>query len=148
MPAEFSWARKRPEQLSLMQYNLQLERSYAKGTYRYMYSSITVANYFLSKGWEEHVAITPMKLLKLVYVAHGWYLGGTGEPLIHDPIMAWRYGPVIPSLYHEVKKYRSRGITSKIRSAFSSVFEERLDDDAASFLDMIWQLRIPLQIDQ
>ncbi len=104
-----------------------------------MYSSITVANHFLRKGWAEHIPITPMKILKLVYVAHGWHLGWKEKPLIYDPIMAWRYGPVIPNLYHEVKEYRSRGITSKIRSAFESVYKQRLDDDTASFLNMIWE---------
>ena len=103
-----------------------------------MYSSITIANYFLRRGLDERIGISPMKILKLVYVAHGWYLGALGEPLIHDPIMAWRYGPVIPELYYHVREYRSRNITEEIRSAFRSVNEERVGDAARSLLDAVW----------
>ena len=49
--------------------------------------------------------ISPMKIQKLVYLAHGWYLAVKGKPLIDDPIQAWHYGPVIPNLYQEFKKY-------------------------------------------
>lgn len=51
---------------------------------------------------------TPMQLLKLVYVAHGWMLGLYGRPLIVDDVEAWMYGPVIPTLYKEIKHYRDQ----------------------------------------
>ncbi|MCY4292405.1 MAG: DUF4065 domain-containing protein [Roseovarius sp.] len=41
-----------------------------------------------------------MKLLKLVYMAHGWCLAILDRPLIMDRIEAWDYGPVIPAVYH------------------------------------------------
>jgi len=63
--------------------------------------SAAVANYFLDLGLRESIPITPLKLQKLVYFAHGWYLGFTGEPLLNEGIQAWEYGPVIPSLYHD-----------------------------------------------
>ena len=46
-----------------------------------------------------------MKLLKLVYIAHGWHLGLLKTPLINEPAQAWKYGPVIPSLYRYYKTY-------------------------------------------
>lgn len=51
-----------------------------------------------------------MQLQKLVYLCHGWVLGGTGEALIMDRIEAWDYGPVIPNLYHHYKKYKGNAI--------------------------------------
>jgi uncharacterized phage-associated protein len=76
------------------------------------YSAKTIANYFISKAKSESKTdLTPMKLLKLVYVAHGWHLALTGKPLIFESIDAWKYGPVIDSLYHEFKKYKNNPIT-------------------------------------
>ncbi|PHX37099.1 hypothetical protein AO284_29240, partial [Pseudomonas sp. NZIPFR-PS2] len=33
-------------------------------------------------------------------------------PLMDDHFARWQYGPVIPSLYHELKSYGSRPVTS------------------------------------
>ena len=49
---------------------------------------------------------TPMHVLKLVYLAHGWMLGLYSEPLINESAEAWRYGPVVPSVYHCYKSFR------------------------------------------
>ena len=36
-----------------------------------MYPSLVVSNFFINKSIEEGVELTPMKLLKLVYITHG-----------------------------------------------------------------------------
>ena len=64
-----------------------------------------VANFFLEKAEEEKRPITQMKLLKLVYIAYGWVLALTDRKLFEEKVMAWPHGPVIPSLYHEFKKF-------------------------------------------
>lgn len=64
-----------------------------------------VANYFLDIAKREKASITSMKLQKLVYVSHGWFLALVDLPLINEPVEAWQYGPVIPSLYQEFKEY-------------------------------------------
>jgi uncharacterized phage-associated protein len=64
--------------------------------------------------------LTPMQLLKLVYIAHGWMLGLHGRPLINDRIEAWQYGPVIPALYQHVRKYKGYPVSRKIVSFFES----------------------------
>ena len=48
---------------------------------------------------------TPMHVLKLVYLCHGWMLGIHGDPLISEPVEAWPYGPVVPTLYHRYKRF-------------------------------------------
>ncbi|MBB4842494.1 putative phage-associated protein [Paucibacter oligotrophus] len=52
-------------------------------------------------------SLTPMQLLKLVYIAHGYMLGQHGRPLLDEPVQAWQYGPVVPSVYRAIKDYRS-----------------------------------------
>ncbi len=70
------------------------------------YSPHSVANWFLKREQMDQ-----MKLHKLVYFAHGWNLGLFGEPLINEEIEAWKYGPVVPSLYHQFKSFGSAPIT-------------------------------------
>lgn len=67
---------------------------------------LNISRYFLEAAQRDHVLdMTPMKILKLVYIAHGWHLGFLDEPLIAENAQAWQYGPVVPSVYHEFKKY-------------------------------------------
>ena len=68
------------------------------------YSAKQVGNYFLSK----YKNITPLKLQKLVYIAHGWHMAfhGPENPLVSDEnVEAWKHGPVYPSLYHHFKDF-------------------------------------------
>ena len=67
------------------------------------YTASHVANYFLRQGKKERREITHIKLQKLVYVAYGWCWEILSRPLFHDRIEAWKYGPVVPNLYHEFK---------------------------------------------
>lgn len=69
------------------------------------YNPAAVANRFLAYGNDNDRLLSPMQVLKLVYIAHGWYLAGTDEPLIDEEVQAWKYGPIVPSLFHEFKEY-------------------------------------------
>lgn len=80
-----------------------------------MYSSLHIAKKYLELGrhaQDRH--LTPMKLLKLVYIAHGWMLGLYGRPLVTEDIEAWQYGPVIPELYREMKMYGNQPVSDLI----------------------------------
>ena len=52
------------------------------------------------------IETTPMHVLKLAYFSHGWMLGLHDQTLIHEPVEAWQYGPVIPSVFHRYKAFR------------------------------------------
>lgn len=80
-----------------------------------MNDSRTIANEFIELARDKG-GLTPMQLLKLVYIAHGWSLGLYGRPLIDDEVQAWQYGPVIPSLYEAVRDYRDKPLTRPVRS--------------------------------
>ena len=116
------------------------ERRYFMGT---SYDSKAIANYFIDKG-----DITPMKLQKLVYFAHGWHLGLSDNALIDEDVQAWNYGPVIESLYHEFKMYGNNPINSRAQNlevkgpklciSFPEIPVE--DSQTRNFLDKIWEV--------
>lgn len=76
----------------------------------FMYQSLQIAKIILDLAKQENSVLTPMQLIKLVYLSHGWMLGLHSKPLINEEVEAWKYGPVIPKLYHEIKHYRSQPV--------------------------------------
>lgn len=76
-----------------------------------METAIAVANTFIGFSLADRIPVTNMKVQKLVFFAHGWYLGNTGEPLIEETFEAWPWGPVIYPLYCTFKDYRAEPIT-------------------------------------
>src|ERR1700733_1999294 len=76
-----------------------------------MHSSIEVANKLLELARDEKKTLTPMQLIKLVFLCHGWMLGLYGRHLISDSVEAWHYGPVLPKLYQKIKQFRSNPVT-------------------------------------
>src|SRR5688572_9338191 len=107
-----------------------------------MFSPIAIANYFIAKSLESGKDLTPMKLVKLVYLAHGWYLGLTSKPLISEAVQAWKYGPVINSVYHTFKKYGNDQILALDNdfSSFQFAPPQVEDGNIKSYLDKIWDV--------
>ena len=101
------------------------------------YSPHIIANYFIGLSLQTGKDLTPMKLVKLVYISHGWYLGITNKPLIIEGVQAWKYGPVVNSIYHDFKHYGNQQITSMVATPFQS--ENIIPDDIA-FLNKIWDV--------
>lgn len=54
--------------------------------------------------------ITNLKAQKLLYYAQGVSLAKTGKPLFDDDFYAWQHGPVIPTLYQQLKQFGSSQI--------------------------------------
>jgi uncharacterized phage-associated protein len=77
---------------------------------RVPYRAKTIALFFLELGEKDRIPISPMKLQKLIYFAHGWCLAITGQPLIEESIEAWRYGPVISNIYYWFRKFGANPI--------------------------------------
>jgi uncharacterized phage-associated protein len=90
------------------------------------YRATTVANEFFELAHAAGRRLTPMQYVKLTYIAHGWSLALFGRPLIREPVEAWKYGPVIPTLYRELKHFGSGPVTTPpVQSIFGS--KEPLD---------------------
>ncbi len=109
-----------------------------------------VANAFLDLQANDHSEfprIDPMKLQKLTYYAHAWWLAHTGQPLFDDDIEAWPWGPVIRNLYNEFSEFGSRPIAGKKATELIAsgnlnfVFKvpEEPDEKVKSFLKSVWE---------
>ena len=74
------------------------------------YKSSHVANAFLEQAQRDDVKISPLKLQKLIYYLHGWFLATQNEPVVGERFEAWPYGPVLSSIYHDFKRFGSKSI--------------------------------------
>ena len=72
--------------------------------------SFFIAEHVLWYRDRNSIVTSPMQLLKLIYISHGWMLGIYNKPLIRDRVEAWQYGPVIPDVYHLYKRYGRENI--------------------------------------
>ena len=103
---------------------------------RNAYSPLAVAKFFLQQGRGD-ADLTPMKLIKLVYIAHGWHMAVTNESLIAENAEAWPYGPVVPSVYEHYKTYGKDRIPSQEANHLST--EVKQDDSTTrTLLDIVW----------
>lgn len=107
-----------------------------------MQDPLSVANFFVKKSFEKGVELTPMKLVKLVYIAHGWHLGITNRPLLTEVPQAWQYGPVVPCVYHSFKQYGNKQITQ----VYSMLTQKGLltpdvsDESIELLLNKVWDI--------
>ncbi len=79
------------------------------------YSVEAVANFFIEKSLKTETPLSNMHLQKMVFFAHAAYFKLHQKPLFSDPVVAWQHGPVVVSLYHELKQYESGKVTELIQ---------------------------------
>jgi uncharacterized phage-associated protein len=70
-----------------------------------------VANEIVELAKGARNPVEPLKLQKLAFFAHGWHLALYERPLLDEEVQAWKFGPVIPSVYHSFKRYGNKPIT-------------------------------------
>ena len=114
-----------------------------------------IANYFIQKGIDTSNKVTMLKLLKLVYIAHGYSLALLNRSLLnpnYDIVEAWQYGPVVPSLYHTLKSNGAKELDKTISiPKFTSVgcefIESKIEDgdeELQEVLNFVWERYSPL----
>jgi uncharacterized phage-associated protein len=101
------------------------------------YSPLAAANYFL----QHHPPIDHMKLQKLVYCAHGWWLATDQQgSLLNERPQVWKFGPVFPSLYRALRPFGAQPISNpQSRTPFEEPDAVHVDDLLVHrLLDWIW----------
>lgn len=111
-------------------------------------NALSIANYFLDIALRNGTKIKPLKLMKLVYIAHGYMLALLDKSFLNprfDVVEAWKYGPVIPSVYHSFKVYKDGPITEKTivlatedNGAPTFVEPTLSDENAKKVCEFVW----------
>lgn len=116
-------------------------------------NAISIANYFIDKSNSDpnsKYPLTLLRLVKYVYIAYGFALAILKKKIIDerfDKVEAWKYGPVIPSVYHTFKHNKNNPITEK---SSIPIFEENdgelffrepkiEDKEIIILLDFVWE---------
>ena len=101
-------------------------------------TALEVAKYLLSKANFDGESITNLKMQKLLYYAQAWYLVNYSLPLFSDPIMAWKFGPIVESTYHHFKRFRYL----PIQFANREKIEEKIPEREKKYLDEFYHVYI------
>ncbi len=73
--------------------------------------AMDLAKYIVAYEKENNRKIDNLRLQKLLYFVQAKFLNTIGEPIFDERIEAWTYGPVVPDVYHEFKKYSKSDIS-------------------------------------
>lgn len=112
--------------------------------------AIAIANYFIGKAnADTQHQLTLLRLVKYVYIAYGFAMAILDRIIIDkrfDVVEAWKYGPVIPSVYHSFKHNGNSPITTPCQivrdeqSDGTLIFEtpQVTDPEIMKVLDFVW----------
>ncbi len=89
-------------------------------------SSQVVANEFLRLARSEERNLTNMQVQKLVFLAQGYCLALLDRPMYYHNTHAWQWGPVVPKLYKDLRKYGSGIVMENVPSPS----DESIDPDS------------------
>lgn len=101
------------------------------------YDAATVANRLIELAATQNKKLTPMQLIKLSYIAHGFSLAIHKRPLLDESVEAWKYGPVVPSLYKRLKKHGSAPVGEPV-SVWSFGSGEKLEAEDRDLIDLVF----------
>ena len=97
-------------------------------------TALQVADRIVRWAQSDGTQITPLQVQKLTYLCQGWALGLDHGPLFTDDVEAWRYGPVVSSVYHALKQYGGQPVQRPISEvAFP------MSDDDERVIRIVWK---------
>lgn len=107
-------------------------------TMRAPFAATAVAAWFVELVADDaEQDLTPLKLQKLVYLAHSLYMHRFRVPLIEDEVQAWKDGPVVKQVYGVYKSFQNSPIVladqNLVPRSWPAEAEETLSDIWACF---------------
>jgi len=70
--------------------------------YEISLTATDVAIHLVKLAARDRIPLDPMKIQKLLYYVQCWHLSEKNSPLFPERFKAWIWGPVVPSVWHEV----------------------------------------------
>lgn len=102
------------------------------------YTPVEVANTFLARHGNERSDLTHMKLQKLAYLTHGFWLRDHDEPIVSSEPEVWQYGPVFAQLYRHLRNFRNQPISAPVPDAFDESISLIRDEEVLNVIDAVW----------
>ena len=99
-----------------------------------------IANEFINLGLDAGRPLTHLQIQKLVYFAHAWMLALHKRPLVKELFEAWRYGPVSPSIYHNLSRFRAAPIDLRDPIPLHPDDHREFDRDERNIIDQVFEL--------
>lgn len=123
-----------------MWYYVRGDSSSMKGCEKRMVSVQALCNTIIKRSFDEKISVSPMKLQKLIYFIYRDYLIKTNRPLFAESFQAWKYGPVLESVYDEFKSFKSNRITRFAKTANGDVYviNEISEPELCSVINEVW----------
>lgn len=109
-----------------------------------IYSAEEVARCFIKLANDEVIDLNPktgekitegitnLKLQKLLYFAQAAHLALYDQPIFKEEIQAWKFGPVVPTIYKKFSEYENTTLPIKEGAC--------TDTELHAFLEEIWKL--------
>jgi uncharacterized phage-associated protein len=101
---------------------------------------LAVANTFIHR-FSDGVGIQHMKLQKLAYYTHAWWLSRFDTPYLTRRPEVWRFGPVFSGLYSALRGYGSRPIVTPQPSDFADeppIIDGGDEQIVSNLIDWVW----------
>lgn len=105
-----------------------------------MYQLAHVANTILFRAKNEDMAVSPMKLQKLIYFLYAEYLYNEDDHLFAERFEAWKYGPVLDDIYQAFKEYGANRIKKYMPDAngLYQIIDTDSDRQFKICFDKVW----------
>ena len=87
--------------------------AYDKGGNDKNYCALQIANELLTSIKSKYHDVDVLKLNRLLFLAYGLGAHELNREIFEDRIEAWKYGPIIPSVYHYFSHFHLKPIQAK-----------------------------------
>ena len=107
------------------------------------YDARQIANFILDLAQARGDDVTNLRLQKLLYFSFGFCTVQQQEPLFHNPIEAWKYGPVVRVVWSEFKgagkePIKTRASYFDFANGRSALAHPRLDLETAELVSSVY----------